>query len=267
MTVLFAGRTGVKSSPDIGVKNMQHIMEPFQLAKRKQKLLTGEDYCLRASQLLEKRQWSAAQTILQKGLLEVEKKAKAYHLLGLALYHQGFFGQALTQFQKACGREARPEYFLNLSIVLNELGHYKEACKVYEKALHLKNQSEEQNWKEEISRRHTQTAKTYLKKNQLKAALAEYIKGLQFHPQASTQLQVARLLWKLDQKNLAFKYLKSFLSLHSYDTSARLLLAEWYFENKQIPLAINEWESVLKKEPQNQEAHNCLLKIQQLTDV
>ena len=246
---------------------MQYIRESSQLENRNQTLLTGEDFCLRASQLLDKRQWRAAQNILQKGLLEVEKKAKAYHLLGLALYHQGFFQQALTQFQKACGREAQPEYFLNLSIVLNELGHYQEAKKAYEKASHLKNQSEEQNWKEEISNRHNQTAKSYLKKNQIRPALAEYIKGLQFHPQASSQLQVARLLWKLDQKNLAFKYLKSFLSLHPQSTSARLLLAEWYFENKEIPLAINEWESVLKKEPQNKEAHNCLLKVQQLRDV
>ena len=105
----------------------------------------------------------------------------------------------------------------------------KKQRRAYEKALHLKNQSEEQNWKEEITKKHNQTAEAYLKKNQLKPALKEYIKGLKFHQQASAQLQVARLLWKLNQQTIAFKYLKSFLSLHSYNTPARLLLAEWYF--------------------------------------
>ena len=102
---------------------------PTKTSKSHYPYIKGEDYCLRALQLLEKRQWNAAQKILQKGLLEVEKKAKAYHLLGLALYHQGFFQNSLTHFQRACGMEARPEYSLNLSIVLNELGHYEEAKK------------------------------------------------------------------------------------------------------------------------------------------
>ena len=227
-------------------------------------LLEAEDYCLRAKQLLEKRQWGTAQVILQKGLLEVEKTAKAYHLLGLALYHQGFFQASLKELQRACGREKKPEYFLNLSIVLNELGRYTEAKKAYEKASHLGSQSQAQNWKEEVAERHHQTAKTYLKKNQFKSALREYIYGLQFYQKPEAQLQIARLLWKLNQKPVAEKYLKGFICLHPENIKARLLLAEWHFENKQIPQAINEWESILKMQPQNPEAHNCLLKMQRL---
>lgn len=252
---------------------MQHINEPLkeenkttQDFRQAQSYLQGEDYCLRARQLMKKRQYSAAQKILQKGLLEVEKQAQAYHLLGLTLYHQGFFQASLKQLQRACGMEQKPEYFLNLSIVLNEIGRYEEAKKMYEKAQHLKNQSQEQNWKEEISQRHNQTAEAYLKKNQLKSALNEYIKGLKFYQEPQTQLQVARLLWKLNQKQSAEKYLKSFICLHPQNIPAHLLLAEWYFENKQIPQAVNTWESILKMQPQNQEAHNCLLKVQQLTE-
>lgn len=241
---------------------------PTKEPQKTQKSLQAEDYCLRALQLLKKRQYSAAQKILQKGLLEVEKSAKAYHLLGLALYHQGFFQAALNQLQKACVMEgSEPEYLLNLSIVLNELGRYQEGKKAYDKALHLKHQSREQNWKEEISQKHRQTAETYLKKNQLKPALAEYIKGSKFHPNPEVQLQIACLLWRLNQKQSAEKYLNNFIRLHPKNIKARLLLAEWYFENKQIPQAVNEWESILKQEPQNQEAMSCLLKVQTLTEL
>ena len=246
---------------------LNDIPQTKRESQKTQPPLRAEDYCLRASQLLKKRQYSAAQKILQRGLLEVEKSAKAHHLLGLALYHQGFFQSSLNQLQKACGMELKPEYLLNLSIALNELGHYEEAKKMYEKALHLKNQSQEQNWKEELSQKHNQTAETYLKKNQLQPALAEYIKGAKFYQNPETQLQIARLLWKLDQKQSAEKYLKNFIRLYPMNIKSRLLLAEWYFENKQVPQAVNEWESILKQQPQNSEALNCLLKVQTLTEL
>ncbi len=247
-------------------KNQNTTPTPPTTSLAEGPLLKGEDYCLRAEQLLKKRQWSSAQKILQRGLLEVEKKTKAYHLLGLALYHQGFFQTALIQLQKACEKEPEPEYLLNLSIALNELGHYKDAKKAYERVLHLQNQSREQSWKEEVTKRHNRTAEAYLKNNQLKSALKEYIKGFQMHQTSYARLQIARLFWKLKHKQTAFKYLKSFIGSDPQNIPARLLLAEWFFESKQIAQAINEWESVLNQDPQNQEAHDCLLKTQQLTE-
>ena len=229
-------------------------------------LLKAEDYCLRAERLLQKQQWKAAQKILQKGLLEVEKTAKAYHLLGLVFYHQGFFQLALNHFQKASGMENKAEYFLNLSIALNELGQYGKAKRAYEKAQHIQYQTQEQNWKEEVAQRHNQTAKAYLKKNQLQSALEEYVKSFKFYKNSEVQIQIARLLWKLNQKEIAQKYLINLISLYPNNVSARLLLAGWYFENKKLPKAINEWETVLMINPQNKEAYHCLLKVQNILD-
>ncbi len=229
--------------------------------------LKGEDYCQRARELLQKRQFRSAQNILQKGLMEVEKTAQAHHLLGIALFHQGFFKASLKQFQRASEREAHPEYLLNLSIVLNELGYYEPARKAYEKALEIKAQTGEETWKEELMEKHSQTAKLYLKKNKLKSALKEYIKGDQVCPKPFVKLEIARLLWKLHQKTQAEKYLKSFICLYPQNIQARLLKAEWHFESQKILLAINEWENVLKIQPQNQTAMNGLLKAQNINEL
>ena len=239
--------------------------QPEPNTVRLKKWVTAKDYCQKAQELLNQRQWRSAQIVLQKGLLEIEKTAKAYHLLGLALYHQGRFQQALLQIEKACNQDPQPEYFLNLSLILNELGRYQPAQVAYDKAERLKNQSSEQNWKELITKRHNQTAETYLKHNQLKPALQEYVKGLEFDPQPSAYLQIARLLWKLNQKTTAEKYLKSFISLNPNNKTARLLLASWYFEQEQIPQAVHEWENVLRMDSKNQEAYNCLLQVQQMS--
>ena len=146
------------------------------------------------------------------------------------------------------------------------MGHYKEAQKAYQKALLLKGQSDEQSWKIDISNKHNQTAGQYLKKNYFKYALEEYIKGLRFYAQPTAQLQIAKILWKLNQKTSAQKYLEGFICLQTKNVPARLLLAEWYFEQNQVPKAVNEWETILKIDPKNQTAYNCLLKTQQFTD-
>ena len=230
------------------------------------KWVTAKDYCQKAQELLNQRQWKSAQTVLQKGLVEVAKTAQAYHLLGLAFYHQGLFQKALLQIEKACDEDPKPEYFLNLSLVLNEIGQYKSAQKAYETAKRIKSQTAEQNWRELITKRHNQTAQAYLKNHQFKPALKEYIKGLEYYPQISTKLQIARLLWKLNQKKVAQKYLQAFITLHPNNITAHLLLATWYFEQEQIPQAVHEWETVLRIDPKNQSAYNYLLKVQQISE-
>ena len=242
-------------------------IRPQKPAQGWRSFVTGEDYCAKAKELLKKRQFRAAQAILQKGLLEVEKKASAYHLLGLAFYHQGLFQLGIQELKKAVEKDPQPEYFFNLSISLNELGRYKEGRTAYEKALRLQKKSQEQNWKEEIAEKHNQTAQVYLKKNQFKPALVEYLKGLKFYANKEAQMQIAQVLWKLNQKHTAFKYLKNFLVRHPTHISARLLLADWYFETKDIPQAVHEWETVLTFSPTNLLARSALLKVQQLGEV
>ena len=236
-------------------------------AKKPTKWVRAKDYCQKALELLNHRQWRSAQTLLQKGLLEVEKTATAYHLLGLAFYHQGLFQKALDSLNKACDQDPQAEYFLHLSIVLNETGRYKEAKLAYEKALRLQSQSSEQNWKKAITERHNQTATTYLKRNQLKPALQEYIKGLRFQPhQPVAKLQIARLLWQLNYKTIAKKYLKAFISLHPQNKPAYLLLAGWHFEEAEIPQAVSAWEHVLNLDPKDRLARTCLMKVQQMSE-
>ncbi len=230
------------------------------------KWLEPQDYCQKALQLLKCREWRSAQSILQKGLVEVGKTATAYHLLGLTFYHQGLFQKALAALKKACDKDPQAEYFLHLSIALNETGQYKEAKKAYEKALHLQSQSSAQNWRSAITERHNQTAKTYLKGHQTKSALQEYIKGLEFQPEPSARLQIARLLWQLNYKTTAKKYLKAFVSLYPQNKSAHLLLAGWYFEEGQIPQAVLAWENVLRIDPKDQLARGCLMKVQQMSE-
>ncbi len=225
------------------------------------------DYYIRALELFRKKQWSSAQKVLQKGLLEVKKTPEAEHLLGVILFQQGFFKASSDHIQRACAMEKKPEYFLNLSIIQNELGQYEKAQQAYEKAFYLKNQNKEKNWKEEMAEKHLQTGRSYLKNNNLKAGLNEYVRSLEFDPKnIDGHIELAKILWKLQQTELALKHLKLIKSFYPHLNRPRFLLAEWYFEKKHLPLAVNEWESILRKEPKNKKAKNALLRIQQLSE-
>ena len=225
------------------------------------------NYYLKALEFYKKKELNAAQKILQMGLLKSEKPAEAYHLLGVIMFQQGFFRNSIKQFQKACRMENNPEYFLNLSIALNEIGNYEEAQTLYNKAIRLKHHSEEKKWKEEVAKKHCQTAQIYLKKNNWKSALNEYLNALQFHPEdLNAQIQVATLLWKLGQQDKAINQLKQIVSVYPQLTPARLLLAEWFIAKKNISQAVGEWKFILQMEPENKAAKNALLKFQKIKD-
>ena len=223
------------------------------------------NYYYKAQQLYQKDQWGAARIILQNGILKSDAEPRVYHLLGLVLYHQGYFKAAVKQLKKAAALQKNPEYFLNLSIVLNELGFYKEGKEAYYQATKLQQQSVEQNWKVHIADQHLNLAQAYLDKKYFKPALRSYTQALQFKPQdPKVYMGLANTLWQMGQKEEGWKVLKYFIQIEPTFIAARLLSAEWYFEIQQIPQAVNEWESVLYQDPKNEEATQALMNIQQI---
>ena len=222
-------------------------------------------YYHKAKLLYQQNKWQAARIILQNGMSELDAKPHAYHLLGLILYHQGYFKAALKQLKKACTREKNPEYFLNLSIVFNELGFYKEGDSAYYQASKLQQQSMEQNWKQHIADQHLCLAETYLDKRYFKNALKCYEQALNFKPQdPKIYIGMAKTLWQMSKKKEAWEVLKYFIQIDPKSIPARLLLADWYFETQQIPQAINEWESILYQDPKNEKARQALMNIQKM---
>ena len=190
-------------------------------------------------------------------------QAEVYHLLGLLLYHEGFFKAGLKHLRKAASLKNQPEYFLNLSLALNDLGFYEEGAKAYHKARRLKAGSAEQNWKNEMEQRHLSAGKAYFEKQCFKEALSEYMKVLSFKPQCRAAfLGLALTLKKLGRGDEAIQTIKKILSIEPGWAEARLALAQWYFEDGHIPLAVNEWESVLYQDPANKQARQALLHIQ-----
>ena len=61
--------------------------------------------------MYQKDQWGAARIILQNGILKSDAEPRVYHLLGLVLYHQGYFKAAVKQLKKAAALQKNPEYF------------------------------------------------------------------------------------------------------------------------------------------------------------
>ena len=232
------------------------------------------DYYLKAVECFQSGHWDATQILLEKGLQESSASpgpidiSKVHHLLGLVLYLQGHIHASVSHLKKASTLKPCPEHFLNLSIVLNDIGHYKNGETSFNKAQKLQNSSTESFWKEQMRDKHFQTAKSYEQRLLYKEALQEYIKVLDMDKgHIEAQLQIAKLLWQLNKKEAAFAYLRKIIALNPKFCTARLELAKWYFSVKHIPSAVNEWESVLYLDPHNQEAIKALQHIQELSTI
>ena len=189
---------------------------------------------LTAKRLFKKNKWKATQSFLEKALQERgNNTSKIYHLLGLSYYHQDCFQSAVKYLQKACQIKSDPEYLLNLCIVLNDLGRYTEGQEAYEQALHRQNKNGEQHWKNDLAEQHFYTAKLYLKNEQFRMALEEYLKALNLQPQNILEhIQFTRILWKLGQKKQAIEHLQNIVSYSPQIAEAHLLLATWQTEYK-----------------------------------
>ncbi len=224
------------------------------------------DNYLKAYNYFQNASFSQAQTILQAEILKDEKQARVYHLLGLVCFHQALFKQALKHLNMAVSlKPTETEYVLNLSIVLNELGLYMEAKKTYLQAVNLKQSSYQQNWQKNISVKHLQVARSYFENKHFSQSLKEYSKVLHFDSSNNeAKKAMAICLRRLGKCKEATKLLEHFVVKEPLFLNAKLQLAQWYFEDGDIPHAINEWESVLYKDPQNPQALRALKNIQNM---
>ena len=176
-----------------------------------------------------------AQEVLEKHLTENEETGPVLNLLALALYQQGFLKKSASRLKKACEIKKEPEYFINLSMTLNELGRYQEGRTAYEQALYWKERLEKQKWQEELAQKHFSAGEIYFKTEQFESALQEYLKVLKLAPNnVEGHIKLARTLWNLRRKQEAKKHLNNVITRFPHQAEAEFLMTHWYFEEKQM---------------------------------
>lgn len=223
----------------------------------------NEDLLKTARNHFQKNDYQLAEPLLNQIILKNNKDPEVFHMLGTIYYDQGKFNKAIRAFKRAI--EVNPSYTdasIGLSIIYNDLGKYEDGQQVFEEArklLDMQNQNNNHFQQEKLATKHDELGEMYFQCGQFKDALEQYKKSLELSNRtAEITMNIVRCYESLEEFKLAVRMLKELCNEYPNFTPARLKLGKLYYETRQIPEAVEQWERVLHLDPDNKIAQDYL---------
>lgn len=207
--------------------------------------------------------YAQAETILNQLVLRSIKEAEIFQMLGTIYYDQGKFNKAIRAFRRALEIDpAFTDASVGLSIILNDLGRYDEGKKVFEEAKTMLAQRASEGdpyVNEKLSIKHDELGEMYSHYGRFNEAIEQYFKALNLsRRKPELTMKIAECYVKLEEYQKAIKFLRELCFEHPDFHGARLRLGKIYYDSHQVPEAVEQWESVLRRDPENKQARDYL---------
>ena len=204
-------------------------------------------------------QYKIAEQLLGRLILNNSKDPEVYHMLATIYYDRGQFSKAIRTFRRAL--EIDPTFTdasVGLSIILNDLGRYEEGKQVFLEAERILQQRKQQNdpyLEEKIATKHQELADLYLQSHRPKEALEQLLKAQKISSRrAEISLRIADCYLQISEEEKAIITLKNLIRDYPNFLTARMRLANVYYQSGKVAEATHMWESVLARNPQHEEA-------------
>lgn len=204
-----------------------------------------------------------AEAILNQLVLRSIKDAEIFQMLGTIYYDQGKFNKAIRAFRRALEIDpAFTDASVGLSIILNDLGRYDEGKKVFEEAKTMLAQRAAEGdpyINEKLAMKHDELGELYFQYNRYAEALEQYFKALNLsRRKPEITMKIVEGFVRLEEFQKAIKFLKELCFEYPDFHGARLRLGKLCYDSHQIPEAVEQWETVLRKDPENRQAKDYL---------
>lgn len=203
--------------------------------------------------------YKTAEPLLNQPTLLNSKNPEVLQMLATIYYDQGKFNKAISTFKKAL--EIDPSYTdaaVGLSIILNDIGRYEDARKIFEEAkaqLDAKKQASEPSINEKFAAKHAELADMYLQFHRYEESAEQYLRALQLSSKkVDLTLRLAECHIQAGQKDKAIKELKALLQIDPRLTAPRLKLGLILYNSHHIAEAVDQWENILRYDAKNQDA-------------
>lgn len=203
--------------------------------------------------------YATAEPILNQPTLLNSKNPEVLQMLATIYYDQGKFNKAISTFKRAL--EIEPGYTdaaVGLSIILNDIGRYDDAKKIFEEAkaqLDAKKQINEPNINEKFAAKHAELADMYLQFKRFEESAEQYLKAVSLSTKKlELNLRLAECYVQAGQKDRAIRELKAMLQADPRLTAPRLKLGLILYNSHHIAEAVDQWENILRFDSKNQEA-------------
>lgn len=216
--------------------------------------------------------YKAAEPVLNQPSLVNSNNPEVFQMLATIYYNRGQFNKAVKTFRKAL--EVDPEYCdaaVGLSIILNDLGKYEEAKKIFDKAQNIINQRKQarqsDNMDEKFAQKHIELGDLYLQHNRFESALMQYQTAQKLTTsKVEISMTIAECYSQFGQTQSAIQELRALLQSQPQAHKARLKLGMVLYNNQKIAEAVDQWEHVIRFEPKNEDALRYL-KMAQATGI
>lgn len=203
--------------------------------------------------------YATAEPLLNQPSLINSKNPEVLQMLATIYYDQGKFNKAISTFKKAL--EIDPGYTdaaVGLSIILNDIGRYDDAKKIFEEAkeqLDLKKQAATPDINEKFAAKHAELADLYLQYKRFDEAADQYLRAAALSTKkADFTIRLAECYVQAGQKDKAIKELKALLNVDPRLAAPRLKLGLILYNSHHIAEAVDQWENILRYDAKNQEA-------------
>lgn len=214
-------------------------------------------------ELLAKRDFTNAETLIRKRLQADPKSADAHYLLGVMYYFQGQVGLTVENLRKTLVLDPKhTDAAICLSVLFNDIGKYEDAKKIFEQAnqsVTFKQASGDFEIDRKFAVKHLEIADLYFRYRRYDEAIEEYTKAARLDPfTLDIRIRRAKAYAKKGFFTRSMQELQQLKREHPQFTPARIQLGLLHYSQGNILDAELEWESVITIEPENREAQAYL---------
>lgn len=209
-------------------------------------------------------QFQMSENILEQIILADSSQSEVFHLLGCVYYKRGKIKKAIKSYRRALDIDPHhTDSTVGLSMVLNDVGRYDEARKVFEEGQKQAETTKRQEMngflEEQIANKHIDLGDLYFQAARYDEATEQYFEAYKFtQNKLEVRLKIVDCFLRKNEVARAVKELKLIIQEKPQMTKARIKLGMIYFKSNRVLEAVEQWESVLMRDPENPEAQKLL---------
>lgn len=208
---------------------------------------------------LQTKKYRDAESLIEKSLLIEPDNADFFYLRGLLRSYQGKLVESIDDLKQSLNLEPKhTDAAVCLSVILNDIGRYDEAKKIFEQAnqsVFLKQAGDDEQIDRRFAVKHFELGDLYFRYRRFDEAIEEYNKAILLDP-VTVELRVkrAKAFAKKGFITRAIQDLQSLKNERATDLSVRIQLGLLHYSQGNALDAELEWESVLEMDPVHREA-------------
>ena len=208
---------------------------------------------------IQQKKYKAAEEQLLRALTIEPDNADFHYLRGLLRSYQGRLVDSIEDLKRALAMEPKhTDAAVCLSIILNDIGRYDEAKKVFEQAnqsVFLKQIGDDQQIDRRFAVKHFEMGDLYFRYRRFDEAIEEYNKAILLDPQSiDMRIKRAKAFAKKGFITRAIQDLQQLKQERPTDLAVRVQLGLLHYSQGNVLDAELEWESVLELDPVHREA-------------